>query len=199
MYNSVELIPGTAHIQYILSPVECNRLVDEALQWEKREAEIYTSKNEQGHKDHKTRKGSVYNCPTDQQVNQWWKSKIDQAFIHYLRKYYQPAIDWGTLEVQMVEYFDQGDKFGRHQDVHIDINSYGKPTRKLSMSLELSSPSNYTGCQLKFFSPGGDVTAVEPGIGHATIFPSWQKHEVTPIKSGIRRALVVWYHGPFWS
>jgi predicted 2-oxoglutarate/Fe(II)-dependent dioxygenase YbiX len=33
-------------------------------------------------------------------------------------------------------------------------------------------------------------------IGSLSVFPSYQLHEVTPVESGIRRALVGWVIGP---
>jgi PKHD-type hydroxylase len=84
---------------------------------------------------------------------------------------------------------------GRY-DRHIDIGPGGhSATRKLSVSIQLSPPDNYTGGGLLI----GDDTEIwaaprEPGT--AILFPSFVRHSVAPLISGTRYALVAWVHGP---
>lgn len=74
---------------------------------------------------------------------------------------------------------------------HLDLGG-SAPTRKLSMSISLSEPSEYSGGALSF--PGRVVDAVPRG--GAVVFPSFLLHAVQPVKSGRRIALLAWINGP---
>lgn len=82
-----------------------------------------------------------------------------------------------------------------------DKNFAGK-IRKLSVTINLSDPDDYTGGDLKF---NIGATHTHPEIhtckeirprGSLVVFPSHVPHTVTPITSGIRRSLVIWSLGP---
>ena len=71
------------------------------------------------------------------------------------------------------------------------------PVRKLSMSLQLTSPEYYEGGQLEF--PNDKQSFVEEDAreqGTAIFFPSYLKHGVQPVTKGIRYSLVSWFKGP---
>lgn len=89
---------------------------------------------------------------------------------------------------------DCGDKYGIENFVDI---------RKLSFSIQLSTPDEYEGGELKFYTRKkslytkemeGDVAKKEKGT--ITFFPSFILHEVTPVTKGIRYSLVSWVQGP---
>jgi PKHD-type hydroxylase len=83
---------------------------------------------------------------------------------------------------------------GGHFDWHVD--QIPQPAlRKLSFSLQLSDPSAYEGCDLEIHA-GSRVDAVPRTRGSLIAFPSYALHRVTPIRSGTRKALVVWAAGP---
>lgn len=83
---------------------------------------------------------------------------------------------------------------GGHFDWHIDQIPNGAH-RKLSLSLQLSHPADYDGCELELH--GGTRPRQAPRDRGALIaFPSYAMHRVTPIRRGIRRALVIWTGGP---
>lgn len=76
--------------------------------------------------------------------------------------------------------------------------------RKLSMTINLNSPGDYEGGNLKFdFGPHAvgkrfhECEEIRPQ-GSIIIFPSFIYHQVTPITSGTRYSLVLWILGkPF--
>ena len=76
--------------------------------------------------------------------------------------------------------------------------------RKLSFSLNLSNPSDYTGGEFLFKfhdKPKKDRIYEMKEIsekGSCLVFPSFQCHKVAPVKKGIRYSLVVWLTGPNW-
>mgnify|MGYP003677965505 FL=1 len=74
--------------------------------------------------------------------------------------------------------------------------------RKLSVTVNLSDPNEYTGGNLRFDcgphrSNGRFFTCEEiRPRGSIVVFPSHVVHQVTPITSGTRRSLVMWSLGP---
>jgi PKHD-type hydroxylase len=76
--------------------------------------------------------------------------------------------------------------------------------RKISMTINLTLPSEYEGGNLKFdFGPHshGDrfhnCTEIRPQ-GSIIVFPSFINHQVTPVTKGTRYSLVLWSNGkPF--
>lgn len=83
---------------------------------------------------------------------------------------------------------------GGHYDWHVDHGPL-KVQRKLSMSVQLSDPGSYEGCDLQFVA--GNKTETAPrDRGTVVAFPSYVLHRVTPITSGVRKSLVVWTTGP---
>lgn len=82
-----------------------------------------------------------------------------------------------------------------HYDWHIDSGGT-EVTRKLSMALLLSNPSEFEGGQLQLKVGNDDAMDVEQRKGRAWFFPSYVLHRVTPVTKGVRRSLVVWAGGP---
>jgi PKHD-type hydroxylase len=81
-----------------------------------------------------------------------------------------------------------------HYDWHMDQGLTARP-RKLSLVLQLSSPSDYEGCNLEI-QPSAHVEAMPRDRGTLIVFPSYILHRVTPLISGKRRSLVMWCSGP---
>jgi PKHD-type hydroxylase len=84
---------------------------------------------------------------------------------------------------------------GGHYDWHIDMIPLARGDRKLSISLQLSDPSHYEGCDLQFIAGDGVQTAPRDR-GTLIVFPSYIMHRVTPATAGTRKSLVVWAAGP---
>jgi PKHD-type hydroxylase len=87
------------------------------------------------------------------------------------------------------------DSEGGHYDWHVDCGPNNPAPRKISLSIQLSDPSSYEGCDLQFqFGPAIDTAPRARGAVIA--FPSFFRHRVTPVLSGTRKALVAWVNGP---
>ena len=82
---------------------------------------------------------------------------------------------------------------GGHYDWHMDIGRV--QPRKLSLTIQLTDPARYEGCELQF-NRGTEIVSAPRDRGAAIAFPSFLLHRVTPIKSGVRKAIVVWITGP---
>ncbi len=83
---------------------------------------------------------------------------------------------------------------GGHYDWHVDHGPL-KVQRKLSISVQLSDPSDYEGCNLEF-QAGNKVETAPRTLGAVVAFPSYVLHRVTPCTKGTRKALVAWTTGP---
>jgi PKHD-type hydroxylase len=83
-----------------------------------------------------------------------------------------------------------------HYGMHIDKALNGT-VRKLSLTIQLSSPEDYEGGELAlYFDKEADVMPKE--LGKMIVFPSYVLHEVRPVTKGIRYSLVAWVTGkPF--
>ena len=83
---------------------------------------------------------------------------------------------------------------GGYYGWHVDQGPL-RTRRKLSLSVQLTDPSLYEGCDLEF--QGGNKLETAPRDRGAVIaFPSYVLHRVTPCTKGTRKAIVAWTTGP---
>jgi PKHD-type hydroxylase len=87
--------------------------------------------------------------------------------------------------------YDQSENgmYGWHQDCG------GGPSRKLSMAVQLTDPSEYEGGNLQVMT-SSQPKNVRKQRGLIAIFPSFVLHQVTPVTQGSRQSLVAWVSGP---
>lgn len=76
-------------------------------------------------------------------------------------------------------------------DWHLDIGPGSAALRKLSASVQLSSPNDYEGGDLEIWG----TPPVDKKQGTLIVFPSYLLHRVHPVTRGLRRSLVVWATG----
>ncbi len=99
-------------------------------------------------------------------------------------------------EIQFTEY--RSEENG-HYDWHHDVNwsSENDFDRKLSVTVQLSDEKEYEGGNFEFDEIKTNVNFKSRGT--ILIFPSYLRHKVNPVKSGIRRSLVAWFFGSKWK
>jgi PKHD-type hydroxylase len=98
---------------------------------------------------------------------------------------------YGMIEnIQFTNYVAPQGKFHKHLDSCFDT-----PVRKLSVSIQLSKPEDYTGGELILHN-NNDGNKMKKEQGTLVMFPSFTLHEVTPVTKGERNSLVVWITGP---
>lgn len=78
---------------------------------------------------------------------------------------------------------------------HVDYGGRIGPSRKLSLVLQLTDPSQYEGGNLEI-QTGGNPIQVRKQRGLIAAFPSYVLHQVTPVVKGSRQSLVAWISGP---
>lgn len=97
----------------------------------------------------------------------------------------------GFGEALQLTNYDQAEQgmYGWHQDYG------GQISRKLSLVLQLTDPSQYEGGNLQVMT-NGDPQTVRKQRGLIAAFPSYVVHQVTPVTQGSRQSLVAWVSGP---
>lgn len=97
--------------------------------------------------------------------------------------------------VQVGEYF-VGGHYDWHEDAAVLMRTDAGAQRKLSISLFLSDPNTYEGGDLLFEGMDKPITRSQ---GSLIVFPSFTKHTVSPITSGVRYSAVTWATGPYFK
>ena len=88
---------------------------------------------------------------------------------------------------------DTRDFYTSHSDDGYKFNLF----RKLSVSVQLSDPSEYQGGELVFYRNALTEPSFAPkDKGTVIVFPSFVIHEVQKITVGTRKSLVTWINGP---
>jgi len=97
----------------------------------------------------------------------------------------------GFGEALQLTNYDQAENgmYGWHQDYG------GGVSRKLSMAMQLTDPSEYEGGNLQVMTSSNPQN-VRKQRGLIAIFPSYILHQVTPVTQGSRQSLVAWVSGP---
>lgn len=119
----------------------------------------------------------------------WIFKKIEDAIHQVNDKFYNFDIDY--IETLQFTEYPVGGKYTKHVDTIYDHVG----TRKLSFTLQLSDPETYQGGNVLIHSSSTPGT-ISTEMGSLSVFPSYQLHEVTPVESGVRHALVGWVIGP---
>lgn len=122
--------------------------------------------------------------------NEWLYHRIGSLF-YQVNQYYGFDLVGLFDALQFTQYGPD-----QHFDWHMDVGKGTTSLRKLSVTIQLSDPSEYDDGNLGFV--GLDSQPEARAIGSATVFPSYMGHCVTPVTRGVRRSLVAWASGaPF--
>jgi len=140
-------------------------------------------------------------------INEKWIYGVLNPFIHLANKKARWNFQWDWNEPSQFTVYEKGHHYNWHIDQtppskNKDRNFYGK-IRKLSLTLQLTDKSKYTGGDFQFKWIDEDeikTTTVRDAkdIGSIIIFPSFIHHRIVPITKGKRESLVNWSIGkPF--
>jgi PKHD-type hydroxylase len=101
--------------------------------------------------------------------------------------------------IQYTEYLaSENGKYDWHQDIGPSMLS----KRKVSLTIQLSDPSEYEGGELQLFrggNPETDTVTAPKKAGCVYIFPSYIMHRVTPVTKGVRKSFVLWLGGEHYK
>ena len=119
---------------------------------------------------------------------EWVFSRVDAAIAELNASTWEFEIG-GTDAIQYTSY-----GFGNFYGAHFDNGSKATLNRKLSVSIQLSSPSDYWGGALRLWSMNESVNASKEQ-GAMIVFPSYLMHVAKPVFRGTRKVLVSFVKG----
>lgn len=102
----------------------------------------------------------------------------------------------GFMEHSQLLYYTEptSTESGGFYDWHTDTGVGSLATRKLTLIVQLTDPSEYEGCEVELMGHG----PINKQLGALTIFPSYMSHRVTELTKGHRESIVAWANGhPF--
>jgi PKHD-type hydroxylase len=125
-------------------------------------------------------------------------SWIYMRILNMVSKTNTESFDFDITEIEEdIQYTEYDESFSGHYMWHTDIGKYATTNlRKISVSVQLSDPSDYDGCELQIGDNDSKLEKADKSIGSATMFPSFKRHQVTPVTRGKRCCLVAWISGP---
>jgi len=129
------------------------------------------------------------------------KPKVRQSEISWI---HPPSMAQWMIN-KIVKIFEQGPLYkaiqdlqytvyskGGHYDWHTDLLKHKVFAERVNVAvLQLSNVSDYTGGILEI-DDGQKIVSVKKKKGMITSFSIGMRHRVTPVKSGIRKTLVMW-------
>lgn len=122
--------------------------------------------------------------------NSWVFEKLGDVAASLNADYFGFDLFGFGERLQLTNYHqDKQGMYGWHQDFG------GGVSRKLSLVLQLTDPSEYEGGNLELMISGSPL-AMRKQRGLIIAFPSWALHQVTPVTRGTRQSLVAWVSGP---
>jgi len=171
----------------VFSPPECARIIADNRDADWDDSKITQTENsDERHLDLEYRKSSQAWIGQTKE-NLWLFDKM-LALIMSANKDFQFEIDFFEA-LQLVKY-----EVGEFYDWHIDMGPQHMGNRKLSTTVQLSSPEDYEGGSVVLDNNGKEFVAPK-ALGSVTVFPSFMKHKVEPVTKGTRYSLVVWCSG----
>jgi PKHD-type hydroxylase len=192
-------------VQHVLTPYATaiepfvwweNGFTEQELNWlqeqaQKAEQQAQVGGDPQGSDLAKIRRSQV-SWLNKNQDTAWVFEKLGHIASSLNAQYYRFDLTGFGEPIQLTNY-DQSEQgmYGWHQDYGGKLS----PSRKLSLVLQLTDPSQYEGGNLQVITSGQPQT-VRKQRGLVAAFPSYVLHQVTPVTSGNRQSLVAWISGP---
>lgn len=126
------------------------------------------------------------------QENDWIYKKLSHIVSSLNSQFYRFDLTGFGESLQLTKY--DSSENGTY-NWHVDYGGNRTPSRKLSIILQLSDPSEFEGGNLQIMTHGKPET-IRKQRGLLIAFPSYQLHQVTPVIQGNRQSLVAWISGP---
>ncbi len=192
-YEPMQVHPG------VFTPAQCARIVELGCSLPSDDAALEGAEGEATN-DTTLRSSRTSWIPVDADT-EWIYKKLANVAERANRRY-RFELTGFEEDLQFTAYDRPGAFYTWHQD-GLD-GTVGH--RKLSLVVQLSDPTTYTGGELELFAtspdPCADPLSATPvdeqssQQGTAVVFPSFEFHRVRPLRSGVRHSLVCWVSGP---
>jgi PKHD-type hydroxylase len=171
-----------------LSNELCDLLLKERATLAEETATV-VGKNEEGIVNKETRDSSVCWAPQ----NHW----IEGVMYNY-GLYAAESTGWNFQlgrpeQIQLIAY-DENGFYGWHEDW--SPFAVTPVVRKVSVVVLLSDPKDFEGGVFQFDGGASGGKDIEMKRGSVLAFPSFLRHQVTPVTAGKRYSAVCWINGP---
>ena len=189
-YGTHELHPE------VFDPDECRRIVELGVALPPDTAGLEGDDGQVA--DDAIRAASIAWLPRDPS-SEWIFERL-QSVVDDANQRYGFALSGFDEDLQFTTYGRPGSFYTWHQDGLDGPVAH----RKLSLVVQLSDPEGYDGADLELFQVVEDYSedelaehrAATRACGAVVVFPAFEYHRVTPLRSGVRRSLVSWVSGP---
>ena len=122
----------------------------------------------------------------------WLHTRLSEMVLQINAQFYRYDL-YGLNEAFQYTVYEGAE--GGYYGWHVDMGEKRYEPRKISLSLQLSDPSDYEGGDLVLEAGDGSYQG-EKSRGTLIAFPSFVLHRVVPVTSGVRKSLVIWVAGP---
>jgi len=181
----------------VFSPRQCDRIIALCDGFDAERATLEAVDGDEVRDDSIRRARIAWVPPTD---DSWWIYEKLMRVAERANRRYRFDLSGFDEDLQYTVYDEAGSFYSWHQD-GLD-GRVG--CRKLSLVVQLSDPTDYSGAELQLFDLAEDADAEDlVAFDHAAsergaviAFPSFEYHRVLPLRSGTRRSLVSWVSGP---
>lgn len=124
------------------------------------------------------------------ETTNWIFARLAGAINEMNQQFFQFDLTGMEQGLQFTKYTAPGE----HYDWHVD-KGHMTPSRKLSISVQLSDPKDYKGGEFEMLF-GRKPQKIVRERGMTVFFPSYTLHRVKPVTQGTRYSLVAWISGP---
>ncbi len=191
VYQPFEIHPGA------FTEKQCDRIIAAGRAIEAGQAAL-EGDGDEGVTDGGIRRSRTGWIPADDE--HWWIYEKLGRIAERANRRYGFELTGFAEDLQFTHYDEPGSFYTWHQD-GLDGEV---ATRKLSMVVQLSDPSEYLGGELQFFDVVHDYDDEQLANfshfacqrGTVIVFPSFEYHRVLAIRGGARYSLVCWVTGP---
>ena len=187
-----------AYAERIFTPEECQKIIEIGESGTSASPMKYGSVGDLGNLDEETMKmvSKVRRSPiswirSDIQENHWIYLRMTEAIKTINNQFF----GFDLTEIQSLQFTSYDAKEKGFYGKHIDMMYKSIGTRKLSVTIQLSDPSDYEGGELLLHT-GENPERPMKKQGMGVFFPGYTLHEVTPVTKGKRYSLVAWVMGP---
>ncbi|MCO7199500.1 2OG-Fe(II) oxygenase [Pseudoalteromonas sp. OANN1] len=168
-----------------LSKQECEQIVAESKNLSKEHSQLSWGNN-----------GSLA-----RDTDLFWLPPNDRTYIVFSKiAEYVAAVNDRIFNYELFGYLKpmQLGRYGVDQgyDWHQDLGRLAASKRKLSVCIQLSDETDYSGGELEFFRNEHHSAQCPKTQGTIAVFPSWMLHRVKKVSEGERWSLVSWIEGP---
>jgi PKHD-type hydroxylase len=184
-YLNCEINEPWAYMSNLFTVDECNKIIQEYKE------KLFPGTISNNNELLETRSSFINFLDSASPSTQWIFQRVAAGIKHVNDQFFNFEIE--KIEVLQFSEYDESYKgfYAQHVDTGYQVNGF----RKLSFSVLLSDPEKYKGGDLNFYFKKDPQAAIKDQ-GTMIVFPSYTLHEVTPVTSGTRYALVGWIWGP---